>query len=420
MPSANTIERSRAAGAPRPTRRRALPLLSLLPLLLFGCARAEAEPNAAPPPTAVSVAPVIAKQLRDFHEFTGRLEASASVDIRPRVSGYIDSVHFAEGARVAKGQLLFRIDPRPFEAEVKRLSAELARARAELELANLNDARATRLLKERVIAEQEADRLRSGASSARGSLTAASAALEAAQLDLEFTRVRSPIAGRVSRAMIQPGNLVSSASLLTTVVADDPIYAYFDADEQSFLDFSRQHTRGEDGRLASSPVFMGLIDDDGFPHEGKLDFVDNRVDARAGTIRVRAVFGNGDGRFTPGLFARLKLVGQRSKPTLLISERAVGTDLGKKFVLAVKPDQTLDYREVTLGASVENLRVVNAGLNADDVIVVNGLSHVRAGMKVAPSMVAMTPNGGLNQVAVVTPGDTSTAATPTEINGAQP
>jgi multidrug efflux system membrane fusion protein len=421
MPSANPIEASKAS-AGRPGRSRARPvwsLLPLLPLLLFGCARAGAETNAAPAPPAVSVAPVISQELRDFHEFSGRLEASATVEIRARVSGYIDSAHFAEGARVDKGQLLFRIDPRPFQAEVKRLEAELARTRSELELANLNNARATRLLQERVIPEQEADRLRSGASTAQGSLAAAAAALELARLDLEFTRVRSPIAGRVSRVLIQPGNLVSSANLLTTVVADDPIYAYFDADEQSFLDFSRQHARRDDGRLTSSPVFMGLIHEQNYPHAGRLDFVDNRVDGRAGTIRARAVFQNPDGRFTPGLFARLRLVGQQAKPTLLISERAVGTDLGKKFVLALKPDQTLDYREVSLGASVESLRVVNAGLSPDDVIVVNGLSHVRAGMKVAPTVVAMSPSRGLTQLAVVSPSDTA-AAEATRLGGAQP
>jgi multidrug efflux system membrane fusion protein len=397
------IRSSRAGRAARAFRRlsRAAIGLALSPALLWGCAQAAATDAPAPPPPSVGVAEVLARELPVVSELTGRLESSRSVEIRPRVSGYIDSVNFAEGARVERGQLLFRIDARPFEAEVERLAAEVARSSAALRLAHLNHERGARLFEQRVIPEQESDQLRSEEEVARAGLAAATAALGRARLDLEFARVRSPIAGRASRALIQAGNLVSSADLLTTVVAEDPAYAYFDADEQSFLALSQEGpARSRRAPRTSNPVLLALIDEDGYPHEGRLDFIDNRVDPRAGTIRGRAVFANPDGRLTPGLFARLALVTEPSRRMLLVSERAVGTDLGKKFVLVLRADQTLEYRPVTLGASVEDLRVVDAGLGSGEVVVVSGLSHVRAGSKVNPRTVAMTAKlDGLERLA---------------------
>ena len=358
--------------------------------VLAGCGRSTASgPAAAPPAPAVTVAGVIAKPLRDWEEFSGRLQAVDSVEIRPRVSGFIDSVQFTEGARVKKGQLLFRIDPRPFQAEVNRLNAELRRARSQSALAASNHDRGKRLVAQHMISQQDFDQLATTASTTGDDIGAAVAALETARLNLEFTEVRSPIDGRVSRALITPGNLVSNASILTTVVSDDPVYAYFDADEQTYLKFSSHKASPEGSRGGQDSVFMGLIDEEGYPHTGHLDFVDNQVDPQSGTIRGRAVFDNKDGRFTPGLFARIKLVGGDVKDTILIDERAVGTDLGKKFVLALKSDNTLEYRPVTLGASVDGLRVVNSGLAAEDVIVINGLQHVKPGIAVAPTKVAM-------------------------------
>jgi len=357
----------------------------------IGCGRAEAETVTAPPPTQVSVAPVVTRELRDWDEFTGRLEAAESVEIRPRVSGYVDSVHFVEGALVERGQLLFQIDPRPLRTEVTRLTAELERAQSGLDVAATEHARTKRLVEQRVISDQEFERLKGGAHASRAALAAASAALSAARLDLEFTRVRSPIKGRVSRALIRPGNLVSSASLLTTVVSVDPIMAYFDVDERSYLALGGASSASRRaGGSAQSPVFLGLMNEEGYPHQGRLDFLDNRLDPNSGTMQVRAVFSNLEGRFTPGLFARLKLVAEHGHPSVLIDERAVGTDLGKKFVLVVGPDQTLEYRVVTLGPPLGDLRVVERGLTGGDVIVVNGLSHVRAGMRVAPTQVAMS------------------------------
>jgi multidrug efflux system membrane fusion protein len=324
------------------------------------------------------------------------------VQIQPRVSGVIESAPFAEGSRVKKGQLLFRIDPRPFQAEVDRLAAALKHARSQSALASSNQDRGKRLVGQHMISQQDYDQLVTTASTSGDDIGSAAAALEVARLNLEFTEVRAPIDGRVSRKLITPGNLVTSSSLLTTVVSDDPVYAYFDADEQTYLRFARRNSGDAKGHDGESPVFMGLIDEQGYPHEGRLNFLDNVVDAQSGTIRGRAVFDNHDGRFTPGLFTRIKLVGGDSRDTVLIDDRAVGTDLGKKFVLALKPDNTLEYRLVELGAAIDGLRVVNKGLAAGDVIVVNGLQHVRPGIAVKPNKVEMDTNR--EGVAQLTPG----------------
>jgi membrane fusion protein, multidrug efflux system len=372
-----------------------LMLTVLAASVLAGCSHSQATgaPAAAPAPT-VSVAEVVSRPLRDFEEFTGRLEPVTSVSIQPRVAGFIDSAQFAEGAHVKKGQLLFRIDPRPFQAEVNRLAAQLKHSHTQADLAALNHERGKTLIAKHVIAQQDFDQLATTATGSNDDIGAAQAALEAARLNLEFTEVRSPIDGRVSRMLITPGNLVSTTSILTTVVSDNPVYAYFDADEQTYLRFT-QHSAGN-----TSPVYMGLVDEQGYPHEGRLDFLDNQVDPRSGTIHARAVFDNKDGHFTPGLFARIKLIGGATRETVLIDERAVGVDLGKKFVLALKSDNSLEYRAVTLGTTIDGLRVVNQGLAAGDVIVVNGLQHVRPGATVKPTHVAMDAGGtGVAQLA---------------------
>ena len=380
-------------------------------VVLAGCghSRAGGPAAAAPPAPAVTVAGVIAKPLRDWEEFSGRLQAVDSVEIRPRVSGFIDSVQFTEGARVKKGQLLFRIDPRPYQAEVDRLAAQLKRARSQAALASQNHERGKQLIAKHVIAQQDFDQLETAATSGGDDIGAAAAALEAARLNLEFTQVRSPIDGRVSRMMITPGNLVATTSVLTTVVSDNPVYTYFDVDEATYLRFAHGAAKAE------SPVYMGLVDEQGYPHEGRLDFVDNQVDANSGTIRARGVFDNQDGHFTPGLFARIKLVGGAARDSILIDERAVGTDLGKKFVLALKKDNSLEYRPITLGAAIEGLRVVRDGLNVGDVIVVNGLQHVHPGATVNPTRVAMTTDG--KAVAQLAPSAPATASTATGKSG---
>jgi multidrug efflux system membrane fusion protein len=318
----------------------------------------------------------------------GRLEGRERVEVRPRVGGFIDSVHFEDGARVRKGQLLFKIDPRPFRAEVERWSGEVERANAQHQLATLNHERGARLLANRVISEEEGDRLGADETSARGALVASAASLREARLNQEFTEVRSPIDGRVSRALIRPGNLVSSANLLTTVVSEGSLLAYFDVDERTYLGLVSARA-GSAVRADPTRVFLAVADEGGYPHEGQLDFIDNAVDPRTGMITLRASFENKDNALTPGLFARLQLVLPKTEEAVLIEDRAVGTDLGKKFVLVLRPDQTLEYREVGLGARVGGLRRVKQGLHPGDVIVVNGHWRARPGMKVAAKRVKM-------------------------------
>jgi multidrug efflux system membrane fusion protein len=383
-------------------------LAAISTLVLTACSHSQAQSasNAAPPPPAVTVAEVISRPLHHWDELTGELQAVNTVDVHPRVSGFIDSVQFTEGARVAKGQVLFQIDPRPFQIEIERLEAELRRAQSKLDFATAGRARAERLYAQNAIAREEYEQLTSAETEASGDLGSLNAQLHAARLNLEYSHVRSPIDGHVSRALITPGNLVSGANLLTTVVSDDPIYAYFDTDEATYLKFAQEEQavrRAPANRAvneaASSPVFMGLVGEQGYPHQGRLDFIDNQVDARSSTIHARAVFDNKDGRFTPGLFARIKLVANDSYEAILIDERAVSNDLGKKFVLVLKPDDTLEYRAVTLGMRIDGLRVVEEGLRPADTIVVNGLQHVAAGAKVQATRVAMTAGGsGLAQV----------------------
>ncbi|HEX3849075.1 MAG TPA: efflux RND transporter periplasmic adaptor subunit [Steroidobacteraceae bacterium] len=362
---------------------------------LIACSRSQAKAGpAAPQLPAVTVAEVLKRPLRHAEEFTGNLQPVNTVEVHPRVTGYIDGVSFTEGARVKKGQLLFQIDPRPFDIEIDRLRAELKRAHAKLEFAAAGSARAERLFAQNAIAREEYEQLTSAHAEADADVASLAAQLRAAQLNLDYTHVRSPIDGHVSRALITPGNLVSPTAVLTSVVSDDPIYAYFDTDEATYLKFTAA------GRMSGSPVYLGLVGEQGYPHRGVLDFVDNRVSAESSTIRARAVFDNRDGRFTPGLFARIKLVASDSYDAILIDERAVGNDLGKKFVLVLKPDETLEYRSVTLGARIDGLRVVEDGLKASDVVVIDGLQHVMAGVRVKSSRVPMTEGGtALAQVA---------------------
>ncbi|MGN2243596.1 efflux RND transporter periplasmic adaptor subunit [Frateuria sp. GZRR33] len=344
-----------------------------------------AQEAGAPPPPAVTVAQTLVRPVSDTDAFTGRLQAVDTVEVHPRVSGYVNAIHFTEGARVHKGELLFTIDPRPYQAEVDRLAATLDQARAEQKLAASNAERAKKLLAQHAISTQEADRLATAAASAGAQASATAAALEAARLDRGFTEVRAPIDGRVSNARITAGNLVTPADVLTSVVSVDPVYAYFTIDEHAYLKLDQ--LRRERG--VAPQVAMGLVDEEGYPHAGRIDFVDNQLDADSGTMRLRAVFDNDDGRYTPGLYVRLELRTPSRQPRALIDERAVGTDLGNKFVYVLEPDHKVAYRKVTLGPLADGLRVVTAGLTAKDVVVVNGLQHVRPGMEVSPTLVAM-------------------------------
>ena len=369
-------------------------------VLATGCAPTSAQ-QAAPPPPQVTVASVIERDVTEWDEFTGRLQAVDSVEVRPRVSGLVSAVRFDEGAIVRRGDLLFQIDPRPFQAEVDRLRAELTRARATGQRAASELVTAEKLRAENAIAKEEHDRRAAFAQESTAQTAAVEAALRAAELNLEFTQVTSPIDGRVGRAIVTEGNLVSSgpgeATLLTTVVSLDPVYAYFDADEQIFLKYTAAGPKGpalRDGlrgpalrggrRGAALPIRMALSSDEGFPRAGQLDFVDNQLDSATGTIRGRAVFRNADGQLTPGLFVRLRLAGTQSYRGRLIQDRAVGTDLSKKFVYVVGANNQIEYRTVTLGPLIDGLRVVRSGVEAGESVVVNGLQRIRPGAQVTP------------------------------------
>jgi multidrug efflux system membrane fusion protein len=340
------------------------------------------KPVPPPHPAEVTVAPVVGKQVADWDEFSGHFESVDAVEIRPRVSGFVQRVAFTEGAVVRRGDPLFYIDARPYEADVARAEAELARARTRAELAQGEHARAQKLVATQAISREELDARSSGQAEGNAAVRVAEAALTTARLNLEWTTVRAPIAGRVGRATVTPGNLVQagppSATLLTTVVSLDPIYVYFDTDEQAYL----KYVTAMRNRSAKLPVNVGLTSETGFPHEGKLDFVDNQLDPGAGTIRVRALVPNPSQLFVPGLFARVRLMGTEQRAVTLVQDQAVGTDQDRKFVLILKPDSSVEYRPVTLGRLVDGLRVVTTGLAPGENVVVNGLMRVRPGMKV--------------------------------------
>jgi membrane fusion protein, multidrug efflux system len=366
-------------------------MAGLAALASAGCARTSAQPAEAPPPK-VTVAQVIARDVTEWDEFTGRLEAVNTVEVRPRVSGYISAARFKEGGIVRKGDLLFQIDARPFQAEVDRLRAEVARAKTTVQRAGSELKRADRLASENAMSLEERERRASFAAESSAQVSAVEAALRAAELDLEFTRVTSPIDGRAGRAIVTEGNLVSSgpgeATLMTTVVSLDPMYAAFDADEQTFL----RHLGGarQGGKGQEMPIRIALANDPDFSREGRLSFLDNRVDAATGTIRGRATVRNQDRSLTPGLFVRVQLPGSNAYKGLLVQDRAVGTDLDKRFVLVVTDAGVVEYRVVTLGPIVDGgLRVVRSGLQPADKVIVNGLQRVRPGAKVTVDTVAM-------------------------------
>jgi RND family efflux transporter MFP subunit len=390
------------------TRRLAVPgilTLAALSLAALTLNRGKKTPPA-PPLQAVTVAPVPEREITEWDEFTGRLEAVDQVEIRPRVSGYIKRVAFDEGKEVRKGEVLFEIDPRPYQAELARAEAELERARSAASLAKSEVQRAGKLVDAQAISREEFDSRTSAEVQGGAQVRAAEAAVETARLNLEWTKVRSPIAGRVSRAEVTAGNLVQTGppegTPLTTVVSLDPMYVYFDSDEQTYLRYAGQtKSSGTNWRNAKLPVFLGLANESGYPHEGRLDFVDNQVDPKTGTIRTRAVFSNKSRALTPGLFARVKLVGTQKKKALLVRDAAIGTDQDRKFVLVVGPGDTLVYRPIVPGRLVDGLRIVDSGLQANDRVVVNGLMRVRPGMKVAPTLSDMTAADSVTQA----PGD---------------
>jgi RND family efflux transporter MFP subunit len=334
----------------------------------------------------VTVAPAVERVVADWDEFTGHFEAVNSVEVRPRIGGLVERVGFVEGALVRQGDVLFVIDSRPYQAEVARAEAVLAQARTRNQLAGMEVERAQKLVNSQAISREELDARTSGRAEGDAGVRAAQAAVRVARLNLEWTVVRAPISGRVGRAEITAGNIVQAGpTLLTTIVSLDPIYVYFDTDEQAYLKYMGGQGAGPNGR----EVLIGLANESGFPHQGRLNFVDNRVDGASGTIRARAVLSNPNRQFTPGLFARVRLLGGQRHPATLVQDAAIGTDQDRKFVLVLKSDTTVEYRPVTTGSVVEGLRTIQSGLKPGERVVINGLMRVRPGMKVAATTVPM-------------------------------
>ncbi len=385
----------------KPFNRRHLLLASAVVAAVAGLAYVNLPVSASPAPAAptpaavpVSVAAVIERAVVEYEEFSGRLEAIEQVAVQPRVAGYIESIHFKPGALVSKGDTLFVIDPKPYAAEVARAQAALTAAQAKVALAESELARAQRLLEDRAIAQREFEERANAQREARAAVQSAEAALELARLNLGYTRVTAPISGRASRAEVTVGNLVAAGAggpALTSIVSTGRIYATFEIDEGAYLKLAAAHA----GKPL--PVYLGLANEQGHPRQGRLEFVDNKLDPGSGTIRVRAVFDNADNVLTPGLFARLKIGGGRATPAVLINDRAVGTDQSRKFVFVVNADNTVAYREVKLGPNVDGLRIVRDGLAAGDRIVVNGLQRVRPGVTVAPTEVPIDEKPALAQ-----------------------
>lgn len=378
-----------------------------------------AQAQNAPPAPSVDVAPALGKTIIDWQDYSGRLEAIDRVDIRPLVSGTLTAVHFKDGSLVNKGDPLFTIDPRPYAAEVNRAAAQLSAARARVAFTASEFARGKRLLAENAIAKRDFESKRNDANEASANLQAAEAALDAAKLNLGYTEIVAPVAGRVSRAEITEGNVVAAGASsvpLTTLVSVSQMYASFDVDEQAYLNYvSPARVTG-----ASVPVQLGLANEDGYAREGVVQSVDNRINTTSGTIRVRAVFNNTDGQLVPGMYARIRLGGTEPHQAVLIEERAIGTDQDKRFVLVVDDQGRTAYRQVSLGASQGKLRVVTNGLQPGERIVVNGLQRVRPGETVAPNLVSMDTPPSSPPIATTGSATASTAkpiAEPASVSG---
>ncbi len=372
--------------------RRAVSLsgVMLLGSLLAGCDRGVAQ-NAPPPPPEVSVAQVVQQKVSQWDSFNGRIEAVQSVQLRPRVSGYIDQVNYREGDEVKKGQVLFTIDDRTYRATLEQAQAELASARSQAALARSESARTDKLIGTQVVSREEWEQRRSTASQAQASVLAAQAAVDMAQLNLDFTRVTAPIDGRASRAMITTGNLVTagdSASVLTTLVSQQQMYVYFDVDENTFLHYQAMARQGQ--QRHALPVEIALVGDQGFPHQGKVDFLDNQLTASTGTIRMRALLDNQQRLFTPGLFARVRLPGSAQFEAVLIDDKAVLTDQDRKYVYVVDGEGKAQRRDIQPGAMADGLRIVKSGLQSGDKVIIAGLQKVfMPGMPVTAQQVAM-------------------------------
>lgn len=365
-------------------------LLAGSSLILAACDEPQQAARPAPPPPTVTVAAPLVKDIVEWDEFVGRFDAVNSVEIRARVSGYLESVHFRDGATVKQGDLLFVIDPRPFEIALEQSRAEVTRARARAQLAARELKRAEDLVKRGNVSRSVFDTRIQENRDAQAAIRLAEAQVKEAQLNLDYTQIKAPIDGRISRRLVSVGNLItggsSGATLLTDIVSLDPIYFYFDASEADYLKYARLSRQGgrPSSREVSNPVQLSLMDEDKFVHRGRMNFVENRVDFNTGTVTGRAVVENPDGIFVPGLFAKLRLIASGEYEAVMIPDTAVATDQNRRFVYALDGDDVAQYRPVTLGPIIDGLRVIRTGLNGEDRVVINGLVRVRPGVKVTP------------------------------------
>jgi RND family efflux transporter MFP subunit len=366
-------------------------LVVTVALTLAACGESQQQAQKPPPPPAVTVAKPVQRTIVDHDEYVGRFVAVDAIEVRARVSGYLEKIHFQDGQIVKQGDPLFTIDRRPFENALAQARANLALARSNLTFAESDLARAQQLIREKAIAEQLYDQRALAQRNAQASVAANEALVRQAELDLQFTELRAPVTGRIGDRRVSPGNLVTggaqgSTTLLATIVSLDPIRFEFTFDEASFLRYERLSENGGDltNPGASAPVRLRLIDEPDFRHTGRMDFIDNVIDRTTGTIRGRAVFKNPKGLFLPGMFARVQVPGSPPYEALLVSEAAVGSEQARKYVLVVNSDNTVTQRYVSLGDVVDDMRVIKSGLGADDRVIVNGLMLARPGSKVTP------------------------------------
>lgn len=373
-------------------------LATVMLMVMVGCGNPDdsgSQPRQEQLPK-VKIAQALSQEVTEWDEYTGRIDAVNSVDIRARVSGYLDKVNFKAGDRVNEGDLLFLIDPKPFTAQLNYADAELERAKSKHELAKNDLSRAERLFRVKAISEEEHDARSKGLRETLAAVQSAKATVYTARLNLEFTQVRSPISGRIGRELITAGNLVNGggadATLLTFIVSTDPVYVYVNADERSVLKYRRQAKKSGRGNLGDeqTPVELAVADEPSFPHQGHLDYISPRADTATGTLSLRGVFANPDELLSPGFFARLRVRASAPYPAILLPDRAIGTDLAQRFIWVVNQENQVEYRKVVLGAHIGESRVIIKGLTAEEWAVIEGIQKLRPGIKVNPERIPLT------------------------------
>jgi multidrug efflux system membrane fusion protein len=375
-------------------------LLAAVTLMaMIGCGSHDDSGSKQGPLPNVKIAQPLSQEVTEWDEYTGRIEAVNSVDVRARVSGYLEKVNFKAGDKVRKGDLLFQIDPKPFTAQLNYAEAELERAKSKHELAKNDLSRAERLFHAKAISEEEHDARSKGLREAVAAVQSAEANVYTARLNLEYTQVRSPIEGRVGRELITAGNVVNGggeATVLTFIVSTDPVYVYVDADERSVLKYRRQAQKGGRGSLGEeqTPVELAVADEVNFPHQGHLDYISPREDAATGTLTLRGVFANPDELLSPGFFARMRVRQSAPYPAILLPDRAIGTDQAQRFVWVVNQENQVEYRKVELGAHIGQSRVITQGLKPEEWVVIEGIQKLKPGMKVNPERISLTGRDG--------------------------